>query len=106
MSQANKYKRVLLKISGEQLAGNNHTGIDPDYLRWLALEIKNVVDSGTQLVIVVGGGNWLRGATFSRRDIERATVDYMGMIATVMNGLALTDTLEASGQATRLQSNV
>lgn len=106
MNKKKQFKRVLLKISGEQLAGNNSSGIDPDYLHWLSAEVKQAVDSGTQVVSVVGGGNWLRGANFAKGDIERATADYMGMIATVMNGLSVTDTLEANGQPTRLQSNI
>ncbi len=106
MSQTKQFKRVLLKISGEQLAGKNGSGIDLEYLHWLSGEVKQAVDSGTQIVIVVGGGNWLRGANFAKGDIERATADYMGMIATVMNGLSVTDTLEANGQPTRLQSNI
>lgn len=100
------YKRVLLKLSGEQLSGNNDSGIDPEFVGWLAGEIKKVTQAGTQVVIVVGGGNFLRGATFAGAGIDRATADYMGMLATVMNGLALKDMLEHSGQPTRVQTNI
>ncbi len=106
MNKTKRYQRALLKVSGEQLAGKNSSGIDVDYLQWLSKEIKQAVDVGIQLVVVVGGGNWLRGANFAKGDIERATADYMGMIATVMNGLSLMDTLEAHSQPTRLQSNI
>ena len=100
------YKRVLLKLSGEQLAGGETSGIDPEFVGWLANEIKKVTEVGIQVVIVVGGGNFLRGAAFAGHGIDRATADYMGMLATVMNGLALKDMLEYNGQPTRLQTNV
>jgi len=100
------YTRVLLKISGEQLAGKDGSGISPDFVGWLAGEIKKATETGVQVVIVVGGGNFLRGATFAGHGIERATADYMGMLATLMNGLALMDMLEYHGQPTRLQSNI
>lgn len=100
------YKRVLLKISGEQLAGSDGSGINPEFVGWLAGEIKKVTEAGVQVVIVVGGGNFLRGANFAGHGIERATADYMGMLATLMNGLALMDMLEHHGQPTRLQSNI
>lgn len=100
------YKRVLLKLSGEQLAGEKTSGIDPDFVAALAAEIKKVVDSGTQLAIVVGGGNWLRGANYASHGINRSTADYMGMLATLMNGLALMDLLESHGCGARLQSNL
>jgi uridylate kinase len=104
--QENKYKRVLLKLSGEQLAGGLTHGIDPKFVKFLSDEIKKVVDSGVQMAIVVGGGNWLRGANYAGQGIDRATADYMGMLATIMNGLALTDMLESDGCITRLQSNI
>lgn len=101
------YKRVLLKLSGEQLAGGDGAGgINPEFVGWLAQEIKKVTAAGVQVVIVVGGGNFLRGATFAGHGIDRATADYMGMLATTMNGLALKDMLEYNGQPTRLQTNV
>jgi uridylate kinase len=99
------YKRVLLKLSGEQLAGGDG-GINPEFVGWLANEIKKVTAAGIQVAIVVGGGNFLRGAAFAGHGIDRATADYMGMLATVMNGLALKDMLEHSGQPTRLQTNI
>lgn len=104
--QGSKYKRVLLKLSGEQLAGSQTHGIDPKFVKLLSDEIKKVVDSGVQIAIVVGGGNWLRGANYAGDGIDRATADYMGMLATIMNGLALTDMLEADGCVARLQSNI
>lgn len=100
------YKRILLKLSGEQLAGQSGRGIDPAFVKWLAAEIKKTHDSGAQIAIVVGGGNWLRGASASAEGLERATADYMGMLATLMNGLALMDILEHHGIETRLQSNI
>ncbi len=100
------YKRVLLKLSGEQLAGGRNHGIDPEFVGWLAAEIKKVTEAGIQVVIVVGGGNFLRGADFAGHGIERPTADYMGMLATIMNGLALMDMIEHHGQPTRLQTNI
>lgn len=100
------YKRVLLKLSGEQLAGNLEHGVDPEFVKWLAGEIKKATLSGVQIAIVVGGGNWLRGAAYASHGIERSTADYMGMLATSMNGLALMDILEDQGVEVRLQSNL
>jgi uridylate kinase len=100
------YKRILLKISGEQLAGADGSGINPEFVGWLAAEIKKVTEQGIQVVIVPGGGNFLRGATFAGHGIERPTADYMGMLATIMNGLALMDMLEHHGQPTRMQTNL
>ncbi len=100
------YKRILLKLSGEQLAGNLDHGIDPEFVGWLAKEIKKASSTGTQIAIVVGGGNWLRGAAYASHGIDRSTADYMGMLATVTNGLALMDMLEHQGVAVRLQSNI
>ena len=102
-------KRILLKLSGEQFAGKNQFGIDSIFLSELATELKEVVSkSGAQVVIVVGGGNFLRGATLAKSEklIERATADYMGMFATIMNGMAMVDILEKSGQPARLQSRL
>lgn len=101
-----KYKRVLLKLSGEQLAGKQGHGIDPEFVAWLAGEIKKVVDGGTQVAIVVGGGNWLRGANFAGHGLGRASADYMGMLATLMNGLALMEMMESHGCESRLQTNI
>lgn len=100
------YKRILLKLSGEQLAGNLDHGIDPEFVGWLANEIKKAAKTDTQIAIVVGGGNWLRGAAYASHGIDRSTADYMGMLATVTNGLALMDMLEHQGVLVRLQSNI
>lgn len=106
MKDMNSHKRVLLKLSGEQLANKQGTGIDPEFVGWLAGEIKKVTEAGIQTVIMVGGGNFLRGATFAGGGIERSTADYMGMLATIMNGMALMDMIESHGQPTRLQTNL
>ena len=106
---APKYKRVLLKLSGEALGfGGGKLGIDLDETEAIAHQLARLVTRGVQLAIVVGGGNLLRGAQFAGGDkrMKPATADYMGMLATVMNGLALQDTLEALGVETRLQSAV
>ncbi|MDQ3123835.1 MAG: UMP kinase [bacterium] len=81
-------------------------GIDPEFVAWLAGEIKKATETGVEMAIVVGGGNFLRGATIASEGLERPTADYMGMLATVMNGLALMDMLEHHGQPTRLQTNI
>jgi uridylate kinase len=100
------HKRILLKLSGEQLAGTQGQGIDPAFVKWLAAEIKKPVSAGVQVAVVIGGGNWLRGAAYAADGIDRSTADYMGMLATVMNGLALMDMLEHQGVPVRLQSNL
>jgi len=98
------YKRVLLKISGEGFCKPGGFGLDPEEVRTIARQIQEVADTGCQLAVVVGGGNFLRGALFSRKaNVRRATADYMGMVATVLNGLALQDSLEALGVDTRVQ---
>ena len=99
-----KYKRILLKLSGEALAGENGFGIDRAMVDRVCGTIKLVVDLGAQVAIVVGGGNFWRGR--KALDMERATADYMGMLATVMNAMALQDALEAKGITTRLQSAI
>ncbi len=100
------YKRVLLKLSGEQLAGKFEGGIDAELGAWIAREIKKVTDSGTQVVIMVGGGNYARGAQLAGHGIKRVTADHIGMLATMMNGIALTDIFESQGVATRCLSNI
>ncbi|MGZ6004869.1 MAG: UMP kinase [Candidatus Saccharimonadales bacterium] len=100
------YKRVLLKLSGEQLAGKFDGGFDPELAKWLAIEIKKASADGAQVVIMVGGGNYLRGAQIAGHGIQRVTADHMGMLATMMNALALTDIFEASGVKTRCLSNI
>ena len=99
--------RVLLKLSGEQFAGAREAGIDVDFVNRLAKELKAVVvDNDVQLAIVVGGGNFMRGAAIAANGIERATGDYMGMLATIMNGMALVDVLEHNGQPARLMTRL
>lgn len=99
-----KYKRVLLKLSGEALAGDQKTGINPDVIGKICDQIKILVDMGVEVSIVVGGGNFWRGRY--GLNMERTTSDYMGMLATAMNGLALQDSLEARGLYTRLQTAI
>jgi uridylate kinase len=99
------YKRVLLKLSGEVFGGGK-VGVDPDVVSEIAAEIADVVRSGTQVAIVVGGGNFFRGAELQQRGMERARADYMGMLGTVMNCLALQDFLEKQGVETRVQTAI
>ena len=106
MAQEPCYKRVLLKLSGEALAGKQGYGIDPDVIRSIATEIQGVVDLGVQVAIVIGGGNIFRGIAASSMGMDRASADYMGMLATVMNSLALQDALEKVGVITRVQSAI
>jgi len=101
-----KYSRILLKVSGEALGGKTGVGISPQAVRHMAEQIREVRDLGVQVVLVVGGGNIFRGLSGSKRGIERATGDYMGMLATVINALALQDALEKLGIATRVQSAI
>ncbi|MGQ9634937.1 MAG: UMP kinase [Bryobacteraceae bacterium] len=97
-----RYKRILLKLSGEALAGDAGFGIDAERVRALAAEIAEVVSQGTQVGIVVGGGNFFRGISSQAQQMDRVTADHMGMLATVINALALQDALEAAGTATRV----
>jgi len=106
MAQNPSYKRILLKLSGEALAGKQGYGIDPDIIRGIATEIREVVDLGVQIAIVIGGGNIFRGVAASSMGMDRASADYMGMLATVMNSLALQDALEKAGVITRVQSAI
>ena len=101
-----KYSRILLKLSGEALGGETGVGISPQAVRHMAAQIREVRDLGVQVVCVVGGGNIFRGLSGSQRGIERATGDYMGMLATIINALALQDALEKLGVATRVQSAI
>ena len=101
-----KYKRVLLKLSGEALAGEQGFGIDPARAEELATTVKSVHDLGVEVAIVIGAGNLWRGADGMERGMERSTADHMGMIATVMNALALQDAMERSGIETRVQTAV
>jgi len=100
------YKRVLLKISGEQLAGKFDSGIDPERAAWLAREVNQAAVNGTQVVIMVGGGNFVRGAQVAGAGIKRVTGDHMGMLSTLINALALTDIFEAQNVPTRCLSNI
>jgi uridylate kinase len=100
------YKRILLKVSGEALAGEQGYGIDPEVLVRIAEEVRDVVALGTQVAIVIGGGNIFRGIAASVGGMERATADYMGMLATVINALALQDAIEKTGTPTRVLSAI
>lgn len=100
------YKRVLLKISGEQLAGQYDNGFDTEHAEWLAREVKKVTEKGQQVAIMVGGGNIVRGAQIAGHGIHRVTADHMGMLATMINALALTDIFENEGVKTRCLSNI
>ncbi len=111
MSQANKktkaiFKRVLLKLSGEALAGQREFGLDASVLEFIANEIRDVLSLGVQLAIVVGGGNIFRGIQGSKAGMDRATGDYMGMLATTINALAMQDALERDEIYTRVQSAI
>ncbi|MDO3379399.1 UMP kinase [Geoalkalibacter halelectricus] len=101
-----KYRRVLLKLSGEALAGNQGYGIDPEVLSAIAAEVKEVVNLGIQLALVIGGGNIFRGVAAASKGMDRASADYMGMLATVMNSLALQDAMEQAGVVTRVLSAI
>lgn len=101
-----KYKRVVLKLSGEALAGDKGFGIDQSMLRSVAEQVKDVVSLGVQVAVVVGGGNIWRGVAGSNQGMDRATADYMGMLATVMNALALQDAFEQCGIDTRVQTAI
>ncbi len=101
-----KYKRVLLKLSGETLMGNKNFGISPEVLRHYAQEIKEVLETGVEIAIVIGGGNIYRGLQANETGIEKVQGDYMGMLATVINGMALQSALESIGVFTRLISAI
>ena len=97
-----KYQRVLLKISGEALVGSQSFGIDSDTAEWIARDIAEVQQQGVQVAVVIGGGNIFRGLAASAQGMDRATADYMGMLATVTNGLALSDAIERYDVETRV----
>ncbi|NLY55543.1 MAG: UMP kinase [Firmicutes bacterium] len=101
-----KYKRIVLKLSGEALAGDKGFGIDLDVINMIASQIKSTVACNVQVAVVVGGGNIWRGAPASARGMDRATADYMGMLATVINALALQDALENQGVETRVMTAI
>ena len=98
------YKRILLKLSGEALMGNNSHGIDPERIQLYCKEISSLVNTRVEIAIVIGGGNIFRGVSAASKGIDRVQADYMGMLATVINGLALQSSLEGMGVQTRLQT--
>jgi len=100
------YKRVLLKLSGEALAGDQGYGIDPRTITTIANEVREVIECGVQLALVIGGGNIFRGLAASSKGMDRASADYMGMLATMINALAMQDALEKIGVDTRVQSAI
>ena len=106
LSGDKKYKRILLKLSGEALTGSENFGIDPKVLDQMALEIGQLVGIGVQVGLVVGGGNLFRGAALQTAGLDRVTGDHMGMLATVMNALALRDALERSNISTQVMSSI
>ena len=101
-----KYGRILLKLSGEVLAGDGAFGIDPERVKALATEVTEVAQSGVQIGLVVGGGNFFRGVATAAQNMERVTADHMGMLATVINALALQDALEKAGAPTRVMTAI
>lgn len=101
-----KYKRVLLKLSGEALMGKGDYGLDPKTVDRIARDVKDVIDMGVEVCLVVGGGNIFRGVSGASRGMDRATADYMGMLATVINSLAMQNALEQVGIQTRVQSAI
>ena len=103
---AGGWSRVLLKLSGEAFAGGGGLGVDPDTVQNIAKQIADIVRKGTQVAVVIGGGNYFRGAQLSERGMDRARADYMGMLGTVMNCLALQDFLEKEGCPTRVQTAI
>lgn len=105
-SETPKYQRILLKLSGEALAGNQGYGIDPEVISTIAAEIKGVVALGVQIAVVIGGGNIFRGVAGATKGMDRASADYMGMLATVMNSLAMQDALEKIDVSTRVLSAI
>jgi len=101
-----KYKRILLKLSGEALMGNDSFGVNPDTITKIVKEIEVAISIGTELAIVIGGGNIFRGVALGAAGMDRATADYMGMLATVMNALALQDAMKHAGINSRVQSAI
>lgn len=101
-----QYKRIVLKLSGEAMAGGQGFGLSPEIIKSVAAQVKDVVELGVEVAVVVGGGNIWRGKVGSEMGMDRATADYMGMLATVMNSLALQDSLEKQGVETRVLSSI
>lgn len=106
MDQQPAYKRIVLKLSGEALAGEHGLGIDPDRAEEIAVKVKAIHEKGVQVAVVIGGGNLWRGATGAAQGMDEPTSHHIGMIGTVMNGLALQDSLERNGVVTRVQTAV
>jgi uridylate kinase len=106
VAESPRYKRILLKLSGEALMGPERFGIHPPTLHSIASQIKDVIAQGIEVALVIGGGNIFRGLAASANGMDRASADYMGMLATVMNSLAMQDALEAQGVLTRVQSAI
>src|SRR5246127_1212902 len=106
MSSNSKYSRILVKLSGEALLGESDYGIDPTVLKRIAGELQDIVQTGVQAAVVLGGGNILRGAGLARAGMDRVAADHMGMLATVMNSLALQDALESLGMHARVMSAI
>ena len=106
MKKSSQYKRVLLKLSGEALQGSQGYGIDPKIVESIATQLIEVKNMGVELAVVIGGGNIFRGLEASSRGMDRSTADYMGMLATVINGMAIQDALERKGAFTRLQTAI
>ena len=104
--EARKYRRIVLKVSGEALAGEAGHGIDPIVTESISKEIAAVADNGVEVAVVCGGGNIWRGISGSAQGMDRASADYMGMLATVINGLALQEALEQIGASTRVQTAI
>src|SRR5580658_77784 len=105
-STRSRYSRLLVKLSGEALMGGGDYGIDPAMLKRIAGEIQEIVQMGTQVAVVVGGGNIFRGAGLARAGMDRVTADHMGMLATVMNAVAMQDALESLGLQSRVMSAI
>ena len=101
-----KYKRILIKLSGEVLLGDDDFGINQGTLEWIANEIKNLKDSGVEIALVIGGGNIIRGQGLAQDGMQRVTADQMGMLATVINALAIQDALERNGMFARVMSAI
>jgi uridylate kinase len=106
MTDTSKYRRVLLKISGEALMGERECGLDPDVLARIAADVRQVHEMGVEVCLVIGGGNIFRGLSAAAAGMERASADYMGMLATVINSLAMQNALESQGVTTRVQSAI
>ncbi len=106
MSSNSKYQRILVKLSGEALLGNSDYGIDPAVLKRIAGELQDIVQMGVQVAVVLGGGNIFRGAGLARAGMDRVAADHMGMLATVMNSLAMQDALEGLGMYARVMSAI